>query len=376
MEENLNRQNYNEGLVDPQDMGTSVDISVISVDLDELNKEQPTVKFKQSDDWGTKELDEVYERSRADVQSSMNSPASLSVLKSSSLSSLEKVVYHHDEPTRCRKIVIRLSHFILVMYALALFVTSFHLSRQDITQLVGQSVPQVTIGFGILTLFILGLGIVANRRYWICGFNVQALCLIFLALAEIFVISACVFSEYEIFYQSNIYWSKLSDFGKARIMANWECCGWSSTCGSSDESSIYHEYRYYQGSLCLDATGSDTRNWMLDVTVIFGTFTLFDILYVIFIIACQAKWLKRKRQEKITAGATEKWNLTMMSSRSSFMSWRKSLSSISPRRLRQSIRFSRASISPKFRNQFSFRRNKRNIDMMASESHVPRSQDI
>jgi len=381
MEEDLNRRNNSEGSVDPE--GNGGDVSVVSVDGEELNEDTQTVKLKQCDDENqrNKELDKVYERSSADVRSSMKSPSSFSVLKSDS-SYLEREVTDPkepmrspDEPTRCRKNVVRFSQIILIISALVLFVISFHLSRQDITQLVGQSIPQVAIGFGILTLYILGLGIVANRRNWVCGFNVQAACLIFLGLSQIFVISDCLFSEYGIFYETDIYWSRLSDAGKARIMANWECCGWSTSCHNSDVNSIYHEYRHYEESLCQDATNSETRKWMLDVTIIFGTFTLFDLLFVIYIIACQAGWLKHKRQEEVKAGATEKWNMAMRSRSRSFMSFRKSISSISPRRFRQSMvgrRLSRVSMSPKFRKRMSFGRNTTNINIVASESDVTR----
>jgi len=332
MEEDLNRHNSNKVLVDPEATGSGGDVYEVS---DERNQEIQIIKLKQGDDESlrNKELDEVYERSSAEVKGSMRSNSSLSVVNSSSINDSEKEVDLHDHLTRSRKNVFRLGHIFLLIYAVTLFVISYHLSRQNITQLVGQSIPQVTVGLGILTLFILALGIVANRRYWICGFNVKAVCLIILALCKIFIIAACVFQEYDIFYQSDTYWSNLRDAGKARIMANWQCCGWSITCDINDPNSLYHEYRHYRGSMCLDAISSDTRKWMLDVTVIFSTFTLFDILYVVYVIACQRNWLRRKRQEKVKVRAKEQWELEMSNTRS----WRKSIISMTPRRFRQSM---------------------------------------
>merc|ERR1719357_1913906 len=96
----------------------------------------------------TQALDIVYEKSSCDVRTGIKSPSSFSALKSDSMSELERMVIHVKKPIKWLIIVTRISHIILIVYAITLFVISFYLSRQNITQLVGQSIPQVTAGFG------------------------------------------------------------------------------------------------------------------------------------------------------------------------------------------------------------------------------------
>merc|ERR1719233_512407 len=323
----------------------------------------------------TQALDIVYEKSSCDVRTGIKSPSSFSMLKSDSMSELDRMVTQVKKPMKWLIIVIRISHIILIVSAISLFVISDYLSRQDITQLVGQSIPQITAGFGVLTFLIFLLGLMANRRAWICGFNVQVLCLVVLLLSEALVICACVFQKYEIFFNSDIYWMQLSDGGKARVMANWQCCGWIGTCDISDRSSLYFQFRHFVGSDCLTATESETTKWTMDVAIIFGSFVLFNIMYMIYTITCQSKRLKRQRQKIVKKVADEKRMKEMRKRKSSFARFRQSIS-ISPRFRPSHVvrRISHASMSPRFRRP-SFGRKTTAVNIMASETYVTRDDD-
>jgi len=197
------------------------------------------------------------------------------------------------------------SQIILFISALLFVVMAVYLSYQDITQLVGQSIPQIAIGLGILTLVVSAVGWNANQNVWVCGFYIEACCLLVLLLSEIFVICACVFQNKGILCQSDVFWSALSDAEKGRIMANWQCCAWENTCDVTDDSSIYYEYRHYQGSSCLDASKNDLRNWMMDVVVIFGCFASFHIIYIIYTCVCQAGRIKKATRNKVADRITK-----------------------------------------------------------------------
>jgi len=315
-------------------------------------------------------------KSDSPVSAGMKSQPSFSSLKNESVSDFDSLVTHVDKQTRWHIFLVRTSHVILVVSALVLFFISFQLSRQKITQLVGQSIPQLTVGFGILTLLIFVLGVLANHREWVCGFNMQAVCLVILILAEALVICATVFQKYEIFYESHVYWANLSERGKARVMANWKCCGWLNACDISDVGSIYFEYRHFQDLTCSNATESESIRWMTKVAVIFGSFVLFHILYMICIITCQSQRLKRQRQKIVNKGV-EKRKAAQIRKKSSFARWRHSISlssSFSPSNVKR--RLSRAAVlSPKFRHRKSVGRSTTNINIMASETDLTRGSN-
>jgi len=328
----VNVQNHNESSKDSGTSANGSDKPAIT-DKSERFGGEKIVQLKG----GTEKTDMTEEFDRVDEESSCVVPTGVKSPPS-------------HKPTRCSIINIRISDIILTVSAVVLFAISFHLSHQGITQLVGQSIPEVTVGFGILTFLIFALGVMANRRAWICGFHMQVVCLIILILAEALVICTCVFQKYEIFYESDIYWAHLSDTGKTRVMANWQCCGWLNTCDISDVNSIYFEYRHYQGSACLDATGGETTKWMMDIAIIFGSFVLFHILYIIYITACQSGMLKRQRQKEVKKGVDEYRAQGMRKRARSFARLRQSIS-FSPRfrPSRFARRLSRASgMSPRF----------------------------
>jgi len=310
-------------------------------------------------------------KSDSHISTEVKSQPSFSSLKNESVSDFDSLVASVDKRTRWHIFLVRTSHIVLLVSALVLFFISFQLSHQKITQLVGQSIPQVTAGFGILTVLIFVLGILANHRAWICGFNMQAVCLIILILAEALVIGATVFQKYEIFYESHFHWANLSDIGKVRVMANWKCCGWLDACDISDKGSIYFEYRHFQEFSCSNATERETMRWMTKVAAIFGSFVLFHILYMICIITCQSQRLKRQRQ-KIVKKGVEKQKAAQIRRKSSFARWRRSISlssSFSPSNVKR--RLSRAAVlSPKSRYRKSFGRNTTNINIMASETDL------
>jgi len=187
-----------------------------------------------------------------------------------------------------------ISQVILFLSGIMLIGLSFFLAYQDITQLVGESVPQLTVGLGLLTFIIFGLGFVANKRNWACGFSVQAIILLGLIFFEVLAICACAFQKHEIFSESDIFWKQLDDDGKSMVMANWKCCDWENTCDTSDSSSIYHTYQEFQGTACLDATDSDMNKWVIDVCLIFGFFAVFQLLYVIYTCTYQLEQDERK----------------------------------------------------------------------------------
>jgi len=313
-------------------------------------------------------------KSDSDISAGMKSQPSFSGLKNESVSDLDSLLAHVDKRTRWNIFLVRASHIILFVSALVLFFISFQLSRKKITQLVGQSIPLITAGFGILSFLIFVLGVLANHRAWICGFNMEAVCLTILLLAEAIVICATVFHQYGIFYESDVYWANLSDMGKARVMANWKCCGWLNACDISDKGSIYFEYRHYQNFPCFNATESETMTWMTEVYVIFGSFVLFHTLYMICIIIFQSQRLKRQRQ-KIVKKGVEKRKFAQITRKNSFARLRHSISlspHFSPSNVKR--RLSRAAaLSPKFIHRISVRRNTTNINMMASETYLTRS---
>jgi len=372
MQNNLNVQDDNQSVRDSATSTNSVDNTVI--ELEKIGEDKKALCLEDDMEEITQALDIVYEKSSCDVRTGIKSPSSFSTLKSDSMSEFERMVTQVKKPKKRLIVVIRISHIILIVYAIILFVISFYLSRQTITQLVGQSIPQVTAGFGVLTFLIFLLGLMANRRAWICGFNVQVLCLVVLLLSEALVICACVFQKYEIFFNSDIYWKHLSDAGKARVMSNWQCCGWIGTCDISDPSSLYFQFRHFEGSACLAATESETTKWTMDVAIIFGSFVLFDILYMIYTITCQSKRLKRQRHKIVKNAADEKRKKAMRKRKSSFARFRSM--SISQRFRPSHVvrRISHASISPRFRSR-SFGRNTSNVDLMSSETNVTRDND-
>jgi len=317
----------------------------------------------------TEALDIVYEKSSCDVRSGIISPSSLSARKSDSMSEYERMITQVKKQTRWLIIVIGISNIIFFVSALILFAISVYFSRQKITQLVGKSIPQVTAGFGVLTISIFLLGFMANRRSWICGFKIQALCLVVLLVSETLVMCNCVFQKYEIMFTSDIYWTNLSDAGKARVMANWQCCGWSGTCDISNRSSLNFQYRHFVGSSCLAATDSETTKWTTDVATIFGLFVLFDLLYMIYT-TCHYKKLQRERQKIVKKVADEKRKRALSRRISTFAM------SISPRFRPSNVarRISLASISPRFRGP-SFGRHTRAFDTKSSKTYVRRDNE-
>lgn len=190
---------------------------------------------------------------------------------------------------------------ILAISAVIFFIIAVILSNQDITQLVGQSIPVAALGFGILTCIISVLGVVANYRKWILGFYIQVISLFILMLSEIAIGSACAFEAYEIFSDSDVYWNLLDDRGKSQVMANWQCCGWKK-CRIGDHGNIYHAYRYYQDETCFDKTKQDIRNWMMDILIIFLSFAGFHSLFVLWICTCQVQRRKNARRREVKKG--------------------------------------------------------------------------
>jgi len=86
---------------------------------------------------------------------------------------------------------------ILLISAVAFFIISYWLANKKITQLVDQSISYGAFGFGIITIFVLAFGVVANRRKWRAGFYIEAVCLITLMLAEISIVCVCVLESDE-----------------------------------------------------------------------------------------------------------------------------------------------------------------------------------
>jgi len=190
---------------------------------------------------------------------------------------------------------------ILAFSAVIFWIIAVNLSNQDITQLVGQSIPFTALGLGILTLIISVLGVVANYRKWILGFNIQVISLIILMLSEVAIASACAFEKYEIFSESDVYWNILDDGGKSRVMANWQCCGWWK-CRIGDSSTIYHTYRHYQDESCYEMTKQDIKNWTMRILIIFLCFGGFHILFIMWICICQVQRRKIARRRVVEKG--------------------------------------------------------------------------
>merc|ERR1719204_2368441 len=74
----------------------------------------------------TQALDIVYEKSSCDVRTGIKSPSSFSALKSDSMSEFERMVTQVKKPKKRLLVVIRISHIILIVYAIILFVISFY----------------------------------------------------------------------------------------------------------------------------------------------------------------------------------------------------------------------------------------------------------
>lgn len=374
MQHNLNVQDDDQSFVDSGTFANNKDNSVIEMEKLEEEKKPESLEEDEEENKMNKHLDALYEKSSSDIRKGMNRPSTFSMLKSESVTlkseseiDFEELVTQAQKPKTWLITVTRISYIILFASAIMLFVISWYLSRQEITQLVGQSIPQVTAGFGVLTILILVLGVVANRRSWSCGFTMQSLCLVVLLLSETIVICVCVFQKYEILFNSDIYWTSLNDNGKARVMANWQCCGWFGTCDISDKSSVNYQYRHFQGTACLPATESETTKWTNDVAIILGSFVLFDILYMIYTVTCHSKRLKRARKNIVKKAADEKRKKAQKRRKSSFSRLR-SISRFRPSKVAR--RLSRVSVlSPRLRNR-PFGRQTITTNIMSSEIDV------
>lgn len=193
---------------------------------------------------------------------------------------------------------------ILFLYGIALLIAAYYLSTYMITALVGQSIPQVAMGFGILTLLTACYSRLADMRRWSLGFYVEVFSLLVLFFLESTVVLYCIFQFSEKKDMSLEFWEKLHDNGKMLIMSNWDCCGWDTTCNTNIE--IFYEYRVYVDTLCYSATESDYKMWVMSVSLVLGTTSIFHLLYILYPCVCQGRRLRRKREEKIRVGATRK----------------------------------------------------------------------
>jgi len=182
----------------------------------------------------------------------------------------------------------------------------------EITALVGESIPQVAFGLALIIIIIILYGRMADKRKWRLGFYVVSFSLIIMGLCEgVIVLSA--FLEYSD-RESNTekYWNGLDDYGKTLIMANWQCCGWSTTCDTETEEGIYWFYRAYEETRCYDATASDYKEWNDSVMLYFGIFAGFHILYTFIPCVGQAKRRQIKIKREIKREVTREVNTWKM----------------------------------------------------------------
>jgi len=211
--------------------------------------------------------------------------------------------------TLCQCLVI-CAESILFLYGIALMVAAYWLSTLTITALVGESLAQVTFGFGVLTVVTACFSRVADIRRWSAGFYIEVFNLLVLFFLESSVILYCFFQWSEREDTSIQFWERLDDYGKMVVMSNYDCCGWDGTCNTN--TAIYHEYRAYKDTLCYNSTAGDYRSWVEIVAFVLGVTAGFHLLYVIYPCICQGRRLRRKMKEKIRLGA---WKMRLMSKR-------------------------------------------------------------
>jgi len=209
--------------------------------------------------------------------------------------------------TVCQCLVI-CAESILFLYGIALMVAAYWLSTLTITALVGESLAQVTFGFGVLTVVTACFSRVADIRRWSAGFYIEVFNLLVLFFLESSVILYCFFQWSEREDTSIRFWEQLDDYGKMVVMSNYDCCGWDVTCNTNIE--IYHEYRAYKDTLCYNSTAGDYKRWVEIVVFVLGVTAAFHLLYVMYPCICQGRRLRRKMKEKIRLGA---WKKRLMS---------------------------------------------------------------
>lgn len=193
---------------------------------------------------------------------------------------------------------------ILFLYGIALMLAAYWLSTLTITALVGESLAQVTFGFGVLTVLTACFSRVADIRRWSAGFYIEVFNLLVLFFLESSVILYCFFQWSEREDTSIRFWERLDDYGKMVVMSNYDCCGWDGTCDTNTE--IYHIYRVYKDTLCYYATADDYKRWVEIVAFVLGVTAGFHLLYVMYPCICQGRRIRRKMKEKIRLGAWKK----------------------------------------------------------------------
>lgn len=211
--------------------------------------------------------------------------------------------------TVCQCLVIW-AESILFLYGIAIMLAAYWLSTFMITALVGESLAQVTFGFGVLTVLTACFSRVADIRRWRYGFYVEVFNLLVLFFLESTVILYCFFQWSEREDTSIRLWERLDDYGKMVVMSNYDCCGWDEKCNTNTE--IYHQYRAYKDTLCYNSTAGDYIRWVEIVALVLGVTAGFHLLYVMYPCICQGRRLRRKMKEKIRLGA---WKIRLRSKR-------------------------------------------------------------